>query len=232
MSFITYTALGTYNSTTAATSFVTNSTTSASGTLLLAFVHNALGSAPTTPTFSGHGLTWAQVATVTFNTIATPLNRVTVFRAWCTTGTTGTFTADFGGVSQSGGYVRVVQFRGVKSGSADNGASSIAQFPTNRGDASSNPNITMSALAADGSSAVVYCFGNDINVFTATPETDWVEQDDVGFNTPATGSYLGYRIPTTDNTVTVTRGASDWGGIAIEVLSTPNPARRRVVVCV
>jgi hypothetical protein len=231
MSFITYSALATYNNTTGGTSFTTGSASSTSGSLLLAFVHNVLGSAPTTPTFSGHGLTWDQVATVTFNTTGTPLNRVTVFRAWVTTGTSGTFVASFGATSQTGGYVRVIQIQGTIDGSGNNGSSCIAQFPTNSANATANPNITMSALHSSGASAVFFCFGNDINVFGGTAETDWNEVDDVGFNTPATGSYFGYRIATVDNTVTVTRAASDWGGIAVEVLSALNPARRRAVIC-
>ena len=72
----------TNSSTSNATSYTTASMTPLANRLVLAFVLSAKTAAPSplVPTLTGNSLTWVQVATVTFATVATGLYRLTLFR--------------------------------------------------------------------------------------------------------------------------------------------------------
>jgi hypothetical protein len=90
-----------------ASTYVTGSWTPTANRLVLACVENARTGTPTTPTLSGNGLTWTQVATYVNDTVD-PQFRLTVFVA--KTGgspSAGAVTASFGGVSQIGGSIIV-----------------------------------------------------------------------------------------------------------------------------
>lgn len=215
-----YSTLGsnTPGSTTAASSYATGASfTPTANALCLCGVVNSKASAPDTPTVSGNGLTWVQIATVTFNSIASPTVRATLFRALGASPSNGATTADFGGVNQTGGHIFVCQFKNTDT-SGTNGSGAIVQSTTNRGDASANPNITLSALA-QSRNAVFAWFGNSLNGFAGTAETGWTEDYDGGYNTPATGGYATHHIGLNDASIAVTASSSSWGGVGAEIKS-------------
>lgn len=209
------------NATTNTSVFVTTSATVPADSLIIGFVHNPRGTTPPlAPVLSGlDGIIADEIATSTFNIVNTPLNRITAFRAWVPTEVTGPFTGRFAS-SQVGCSIQIYQFTGVFNGAIDNGASCIRHVVSGAADATENPNLTfVSGLAPGSRNAIVFAFGNDTNPFGGTVETDWVEDADVGFNNPACGTFVGHRAETIDNSVIVTKAASNWGGIALEIKS-------------
>jgi hypothetical protein len=212
-----YSTLGSNSgSTSNVASYATSSSfTPTANALVLCGVVNSKASTPDTPTVSGNGLTWVQIATVTFGTIASATIRATLFRALGAGPTNGATTADFAGVNQTGAHVFVGQFRFADT-TGTNGSGAIVQSTTNRADSGANPVITLSALAS-ARNGVFGWLGNAVNGFGGTNETNWSEDYDGGYNTPATGGYATHISPTSDNTVNVTMTAANWGGIAVEV---------------
>ncbi len=213
-----FSALGSSGNTSGANSYATTATyTPTANALLLAVVVNSKASAPDTPTFSGNGLTWAQVATATYNTVGTPIARITVFRALGASPTTTAGTADFAGVSQTGCHIYVCQLVGANT-TGTSGSGAIVQSPSNPVDTTANPSITMSALDASGNNAVVAFVGTSVNSSTyGAAEAGWSEDLDQGYNTPPTGCYVVHRLATVDNTVVVTGASANWCVIAVEV---------------
>lgn len=191
-----------------------------SNALVLALVvHSDAASEATVPTFSGNGLTWVQVGTsMPFNTVATNLNRVTLFRAMGSSPTSTTGTASFGD-NCTGCAIFVCEFTGVDT-SGTNGSGAIVQSVSDNGNAEL-PVITLAAIGGSGEHAVYGGFGNDVVATDLVVETNWVEDFDAAYSIPATGIYVTHRLATTDNTVGWTDPALDWGGIAVEIKVAP-----------
>lgn len=208
------------NSTTDALSFTSPSYQPRRNTVLLGFVINSKGTANNATSrlkpsgASGNGLTWTEIA----NTPYATNYQITVFRAATgSTSTAGGFTVNFpgsGGQARQNCIIQVLELNGVDV-SGTNGANAIAQIITATG-SNSNPTINLAAIS-DCGSGVIGVFGNDIDPFNATPETGFTEIFDVGNSNIDIGGYLSYATNTTDNTVRVTRGNSNWGGIAIQL---------------
>ena len=64
-----------------ATSFTTASVTPSANALVLCAVENSVSGTPATPTLSGNGLTWVQIATCHYDQSGTQY-RVTLFAPW------------------------------------------------------------------------------------------------------------------------------------------------------
>lgn len=204
------------STTTGANSYATASLTPSANALVLVAVINAKASAPDTPTLTGNGLTWVQIDTHTYSTIASATKRITLFRSMGASPSAGAITADFAGASQLGCHIYVCQFTATDQ-TGSNGSGAIVQTVKNRGDASADPSVTLAALTGTRN-AVFAVFGNLRNGFAGAVEgAPWVEDFDAGFNTPATGAYAEHALATTDNTVVVTAASSDWAGIAVEI---------------
>jgi len=215
------TNLGVLNTTSAANSYSTAATyTPTANALVIAIVASA-NTPSTTPTFSGNGLTWVQIGTTNFNTLASPTLRLTFFRAMGASPTTTAGTADFGGVNQAGCHIRVFQFVNADTSGA-NGSGAIVQVGFNGNDASTNPNITLASLI--GSANAVYAVAN-FNVTAATfngsPESGWTTDYAANFATPFDGIYGVFRLATTDNTVAITGTSTAWAAMAIEIKQAP-----------
>ena len=185
---------------------------------LLAVVHSDAAPEATVPTVtSTTGLTFVQVgSSVPFDTIASNVHRLTVFRALKPTGTalsSGTYTvalADNG----TGLAAMLIEINAVNLGGSD-GASAIVQSPTNSANAGANPNVNLSAFASANNGVVLFA-ASDIQT-APTADTGWVEiGTNPDYNTPATGLACFWR-PDNDTTATCTLTASDWGAMAIEV---------------
>lgn len=126
-------------------SLTTASISPGSGRLILvAVVTKITASDPNTPTMSGCGLTWTQVATVLQT--GSQHVRLTIFRAMSLTAITpGALTISFSGQNQDSGTFDVTEYLGVLT-TGTNGANAIVQIVTsNTGGV--NPSITLSAFA-------------------------------------------------------------------------------------
>lgn len=176
---------------------------------------------PLDPVVTGYGLTWEQIAAVSFQTIGTPSQRLSLFRAMGTP-VAGNLTFDYGANTCLGASLAVCQFTGVDT-SGSNGSGAVVQAATNAANATANPNVTLAALDASALNAVFACFGKSTNPFSGVAEGGWTEDLDTGHGIPASGFYLCHRLLTTDNTVVVTSASGDWGGIAIEIKVEPPP---------
>ena len=101
-----------------------------SNRLVLAAVTNTRGVATAdTPTLSGNGLTWVQIATVLYDSVASPKWRLTLFRAMGSSPTQGAVTIDFAGSVQTGCQWSFVEFANVDIGGTD-GSAAIVQSAT------------------------------------------------------------------------------------------------------
>lgn len=224
---IVVTDKSTTNTTTGATSYVTATNyTIAANALALAFVVNSKASAPDTPTFSGNGMTWVQVKTVTCNTIAAPTQRLTVFRGMTNATSTSTAgTASFGGATQTGCAIKVFEFTNVNTGGT-NGSQAVAQCQTGNADTTANETITMQALDSSALNTVIACAVNSVaSGSDESPEAGWTEADELTYSTPSTGTTVDYRNQTTDNTVAITCTSRNWAIAAVEVrAATVSPA--------
>lgn len=199
------------------------SVTYLANTLYLAISFSRDADAAELPTVAGTvDVNFTQIATVTYNTIATGFSRLTIFRYLGTSDKTETVTTTWSETQTVGG-IALIKITGIDL-SGTNGSGAIVQAVTNNADATANPNVTMAALTGVNNS-VVSVFTNDAATFGGTPEIGWTELITGGFSN--NNAYVMYRHTTTDNTPTVTAASSDWAGIAIEIKSA---ARRRIII--
>jgi hypothetical protein len=133
--------------------------------------HNSTA-APASPTVSGGGMTWTVVASVTFDGVATPHKRLTVYRALSAAPGSGSLTITFSS-SVSNCQWLVSQWSGVD-GSGVNGSGAIAQTGSSQGDASSG--LTVGLAAFGNPNDVAYgVFGVAKNALAVTPGAGFTE---------------------------------------------------------
>lgn len=200
--------------TTNASSYATASVTPTSNALVLVAVVNTKASAPDTPTLSGNGLTWVQIGTVTFDTVASPTKRLTVFRALGASPSAGAITIDFGGASQTGCAWVVSEYTGVDT-TGTNGSGAVVQSTTNNGNSSTTQSATLSAFgsATNGSYSAT---GVDSNV-DVSPEASWNEHANPTYGTPSTGLQTQWRADNDTSPSTTTAGLRNWAMLALEI---------------
>jgi hypothetical protein len=215
---ITFSELLTNNSTANAAEYTTSSFTISADKLVLAFVVTSDTVAPDDHVLSSLHGTWVNIGTTNYNTVATPLKRVTLWRTMSATGGSSTLTNKFANAA-TGCSFNVVEFGNVDT-SGSQGAGAVVQVGMNAANTTANPTITLAALTGT-TNAVFAGFSSPLNPFGGTPESGWTEQFDSGYASPSTSTYGTYRIETTDNTVAVTAGSTDWGGIAVEIKAKP-----------
>jgi hypothetical protein len=134
------------HSSTDAVSYATGSWTPTASRLEVASVLNSFSGAPNTPTMTGNGLTWSQVATYQPDTSGTQY-RMTLFVALSgASPTTGATTADFAAQLEAGGDISIEEFSGADiSGTALN---AIAQSVTGSANATGlSESIALGSLA-------------------------------------------------------------------------------------
>ena len=129
------------NDNTDASSYVTASITPGANKLILAAVSHRDGTATSAPSLSGNGLTWVQVDTLGYNSVATPLERTTWFRAM--------------GASPSAGAVTITHTESISNcqwiifeidevdTSGTNGSGAIVQTANNTDNANAGSGITV-----------------------------------------------------------------------------------------
>ena len=213
---LSFTALVMTSSTSNLSSFASASFTPTANALVLVTVANTKASAADTPTLTGNGLTYVQVASTTWD--ASTAKRITLFRAMGSSPSAGAVTADFAGAGQTGCHICAVQFTGVDT-SGTNGSGAIVQSGTNSGGTAS---VTVTLSALTGSANAVYMASANRTVpFTGTPEAGWTENNDTSHASPNHGFSDIYRIGTTDNTPSTSIASDNWGAVAVEIKKAP-----------
>ena len=196
------------------TSYATASITPTGNQLGLLAVLNTTGSGAGTPTVSGNGLTYVEIANVTFNDIAGGASRLTIFRTMDASPSTGVATIDFGAATQSGCCWSFREFDGVDTGGT-NGSAAVVQSVTNRVDGNTSLTVTLAAFGS-ASNATYGAFGNDIASDTFTQGTGFTTLDTEGHNFPPETLFTEWRNDN-DTTVDASASSGDMGGIGIEI---------------
>lgn len=198
------------SSATDASSYSTASVSPASNALVLAWVITNRSGVSAAPTCSGNGLTWTQVATITFNTIASPNRRLTLFKALGASPSAGAVTFDFGGNTQLNALWGVSEFSSV------NTTTPVVQSATNATDSANGLTVTLAAFGS-ATNAAFGCFSNNNFGGGMTPGAGFTEIFDFSIAENNTRLQAEYQLAE-DTTVDVSGWASNAGaGIAIEI---------------
>lgn len=169
-----------------------------------------------TISLSGNGLTYVEVATITYSSIAAPLSRLSIFRGMGASPSAGAITITVSGTGQNSCAWSVDEFAGTDT-SGTNGSGAIVQSANcQTDDADPAPSITLAALGDAVNNAVYACFGN-ANNRALTPTTDYTElTDQAPGNNCAVETH--YKVPgTTSLSATGYSNFDDAAGIAVEI---------------
>lgn len=196
------------------TSYSTASITPTANRLILAWVYSIAATTPNTPTASGNGLTWDEVANVLDSD---GVRRLTLFRSLGASPSAGAVTFNLGGQTQTGCVWSVVEFSGIDT-SGSNGSGAIVQFDT-EASAGSVSSLT-STLAAFSSvnNATAGGFGYPLNSGNGTNGSGFTEVGERFQSTPNQAIYSEFRSDN-DTTVDMSIGASSVPiiGISVEI---------------
>jgi uncharacterized protein YjiK len=171
---IAHTLLTSGNHITNQSVFTTASISPAPNALITVAVlgHNSTSAAPS-PTLSGGGMSaWTEVATITFDALALPLKRMTVFRAMSASPGSGPITITFSKAQSNAQWI-VSQWQGVDI-SGVNGAGAIVQTGSTRADVVSGLTLTLAPFGNENN--VAYgVFGVRSSVPAVTPGAGFTE---------------------------------------------------------
>lgn len=213
--------VATIGDTSNATSYTTGSFTPGVNTLyLLAVVHSDAAPETTIPTITTTtGLTFVQVgSSVPFDTIASNVHRITLFRAMKASGlSAGTVTVNLADAG-TGCAAQVIPVTGVVTTGTD-GADAVRNIVTGSANANANPSITLGSFASS-LNGVFACFGFDVQS-TPTAGTGFsVAGGAMFYATPDTTVFTQWNWQNA-TTVDCALAAADWGGIACELVADP-----------
>lgn len=211
------TSLTSDSSTTDAASYDTASITPSANALVLVAVISSKANPPSAaPTLSGNGLTFVEITTVTWSSIATPTRRVTLFRAMGASPSAGAITIDFGGTTQTNCLWSVVQYTTADT-TGTNGSGAIVQSATNAANSANGLTVTLAAFGDTVNNWAYGCFSkNDIE--TIDPGAGFTEFHEAAVLSPANQLQAEWKLgEDTSVDVTHTGTARNYGGIAVEV---------------
>lgn len=181
------------------------------------FVHSDADAPETIASVTQTGQTWVEVAaSVAFDTVATPLKRVS---AWRTLGAgaaaAGLSIAITGGTDQQTGMiVMCYEVAGVDT-SGTNGSGAILQTKTGAADAVTAHTVTLDA-ARTANSALFHAYGSDAGG-VATAEAGYTAGTRNDYATPSTIGQTQWVVGGTDTTPTWTTAATNGASFAVEV---------------
>ncbi len=187
--------------------------------LILVWITNTRSSSPTVPTFTGNGLTWVQVATVTWGSSGSPTARTTLFRAMGSSPATGINSIDFAGNTQTGVAMSMIQFNNVDI-TGSNGANALVQSVTGRTDSASSTAGLSLTLAALGNvaNASVGGFSNFINSATSiSPGSGYTASSGTTYLAPSISLRAEWKSAGSTIVNVTQSGTSHIGGIAVEL---------------
>lgn len=184
---------------------------------LLAVVHSDAAAEATQPTVTGStGRTWTNIGSVVFDTIASNLHRLTVFRSLNSSPSSETYTVTFGDNS-TGCLTSLTEVSGIVI-TGTNGSNAVRNIVTGNGDATANPAITLGAFSSVNN-GTWSCFGSDIAT-APTAGAGFTTLAASTYSTPTTGLYTEWTYAN-DTSVNCTLASSDWGGLALELVVNP-----------
>jgi WD40 repeat protein len=179
--------------------------------------HNTTAAAPS-PTVSGGGMAaWTQVATVTFDGVATPHKRLSIFRALSPSPGTGPLRITFT-TQQANCQWIVSQWLGVER-SGTNGSKAIARAGSARGDNVTGRVVTLGAFANPGD--VAYgVFGVRRSTTGVTPGAGFTEiAERPSGETPPSDLQAERSIK--DNTIDALWTRANGGALGLEIRVAP-----------
>jgi hypothetical protein len=193
---------------------------------LLAVCHSDAAPETTVPTITTTtGLTFVQVgSSIAFDTIASNLHRITLFRAMKPSGlSAGTYTVTLADAG-TGCAAILAEVTGINTTGTD-GANAIGVVGTGAANGTANPFVSLAGLSQTYN-GVFACVGSDIAT-APTPESGYTALSDPDYATPTTGLFAEWKASNFGGTDSpaCTLAASDWGAIAVELVAattTPN----------
>jgi len=203
------------NSAADASSYANSSWTPPTAGLLFVFVFNRQAAATVqTPTISGNGITYIQIAT---KIDAQSTRRLTLFGANLTGATAGATTIDYATVTQTGCVASFFYCTGADlSGGV---AAAFVQSPSATGTTETTGTVTLAA-AGNAANRPISCFYVNLEQ-SVTHRANWTEVDDFTGSAPARGFDSQYRDDAFETTATATWTTGDrWIGIAAEIKAT------------
>jgi hypothetical protein len=216
---IAHTLLTSGNGTVNTTVYTTASIAPAPNTLItVAVLGHRTPSAAGAPTITGGGMpAWEQVATATFDTLAAPLKRLTIYRAMSDAPGSGPLTITFPNTVSNAQWI-VSQWSGADE-SGTNGSGAIVQTAGNRADRVGSLTATLGPLSSSNVAyGVVGVNGNALVVTPGAGFTEIAEQN----SGEAAKAVLQAERATADNTVDASWAGTLNGAIlGVEIKAAP-----------
>lgn len=203
-----------YSTTTASSYATTGTYTPKSHALLVAFVVTTLGATPLDPTtVTGHGVSFTKL-TLSARTLSTT-HAVSVWVANSgASPSTAAVTADYAGVSQTGGVVIEYEVEGADMSTS--AVAAIVQNPTNTGSGTAQ---TVTLAAAGNSANRALIFGVHLSNTAPTAAGAWTLTAGAAgnFNTPATGAIGLFNNSSFDTAGAATGANVSWRMVGLEI---------------
>lgn len=212
-----------YDTSSGAWSPATGTWTPTANRLQLVAVLTRGAATPNVPTLTGHGLTYVQITTATFGTLATNLSRLTWFRAMGAAPTNGALTLDFDGQTQTHCTISVMEFGGVNT-DGTNGSGAIGQFEEAALDSVNSIDVSLPTGQTESGSAVVAAYGN-ANGTAYNTDSGWTEVHDIQSSSPLNRLETQYNL-SFDQTGTgamSSGGTTNMAALMLEILPLTEP---------
>lgn len=198
--------------------YVTASITPSANKLILVWVGNVSTSGDQTPTLTGNGLTWVQVASV--NGFPAAAARITLFRAMGASPSTGAVTIDFGGTAQHRCLWSICEFGNVDTGGT-NGSAAVVQSVTNLALAATSLTVTLGAFGSTGNATAGGFYTRGNGSADLVPGSGFTQLGEVVQVDTSEGMLSEWRNDN-DTSVDASWGnLEDIGGIAVEIKFSP-----------
>ena len=200
------------NSSTDATSYANTAWTPPNSLIVLVVYSREVSALNTVDSVTGNGITWTQIATVTWG--SGNIHRLTLFGANGSGATNEATTIQYGADTQIGCIASFFEVTGADlSGGV---AAAFVQAPTNSGAAALSGSVTLAA-AGNSNNRPIAAFMHAANEVT-TFATNWTELDDLAGAAPVRGVDTQYRSDAYDTAAAASWATSAvWGGIAAEI---------------
>ncbi len=184
--------------------------------------HNGTVASPSPKVTGGGMAAWAEAATVTFDLVATPHKRMSVFRALSATPGSAPIKISFSASQTSCEWI-VSQWQGVET-SGTNGSNAIAQSGSTRGNTVSGLTVSLGPFA-DPNDVAYGVFGTRRSTTGISPGTGFTEiAEQASGETPP--SDLQAERGTGDNTIDARWFKLSSGGLGWRSGPRPRPSTR------
>lgn len=161
----------------------------------------------------GNGITYSLVASITFDTVATPTAQLRFYKGSSESPSAGVITITIG-ANQIGATWSVFEFTGYDV------ATPFPQFPTNRADTNATVSVSMGAFDSSNNGTLLIASSNLSNTYTDTSPLSSVSSTTGASPSRSLNvAYAGENVATPTTTLNTAR---NWGAIGIEVKSA-NP---------